>query len=270
MEKATFTCYATPANYEIPGGIRKTIQAIDGHQMEHVFVTSSDGDDWGCFGRGASQIDKSKCRIVAEGQGIAEWARLINGHDQAHPTGITNFIDGTCHCVANRLLVLAGVDACEASGNFLVNFMYGKYVFGLNAYRDLAEKSANELNTNKPYSIPDSEVARVLAQIEGHITDELAIMQKDFEAQFPLDIETLPDQQRLELRRIYEHFHSQRIEAYQQLDRSNPKAAQLRYFELMQPALTKVFIDLQELFGIERYAELINVAPDQAVRLLLG
>lgn len=271
MNKTTFKCFAVPANYDLPGSMREAIQTMDGRPMEHVFVGTSDNHDWGCFGRGVkNNDDPANTKLLKQGEGNSAWAQLINGEDAEHPTGITNYIDGTCHSVANRLLLLADIDASDASGNAIVNFMYGKYGFGIAAYRDLVERSADQLNRSQPDSVPADELSKVLKQIEGYIEDELATVKKDFEQQFPLDIDNLPPLQRSGLRQIYTDFHNQRNEAHSRLDRTNPKNGQSEYFKSMRPALSKTFFDLQDLFGKEQYAVIFKTSPEQALRFLLG
>lgn len=237
--------------------------------LDHVFVTSSEGHDWGCFGRGADYI--AQARVIAEGAGIAEWADLINGTDANSPTGITNFIDGTCHCVANRLLVLAGTDVSAAKGNELVILLYGKYGFRIQEYVARVQSAAAEVNQKAPGAISDAEVEAVVSRITGSLSDELLLLKEDFESRVMLKLNGLDVSQKSNMRRIYTDFHAKREEAHAGIDRTRrPEDAQTDYIAQMKPLVVQCLRNMLDTLGSELYGKVFTVSPEQAVAFLLG
>ncbi len=167
MNKAQFLAYSIPTlDYPIDTGFK----------LDHVFVVTSEGDDWGCFGRGRDYIPQAK--QIAQGLGYAKWGNMIRGGDE---TGLQNLITGTCHNVANRLLVLAGTGVSAAVGDALVLLFYGKYGFNVDAYINRVQSSAAAINEAEPGALSDNEISDVINKVTGGMSDELEILEQDFQ-----------------------------------------------------------------------------------------
>ncbi len=259
---ATFKAYGIPAmNYG-------HFHASPDRPLEHVFVLTDAGHDWGCFGRGGAAISHS--RLLTESVGNARWANLANGTDKDHPTGMTNFVDGTCHCVANRLLAFSNSDVSAANGNELVILGYGKYGYGLDAFVERVKDAAVHLRGEGVF-IGDEEVAQIEQKLRGHIREELDILRKDFEELFPLKIGALATEKLAGLRSIYERYHTRRLEVRASIDPTAPQSeVQTQYRTLLHPALIKCLYDAMDLLGQDVYTKLLKLSPPEAARFLFG
>ena len=100
----------------------KALPALDFRHWDHVYVLSSRGHRWPCFGRDAAGVT-----IIA---GAADLARsaFLAGEDRS--AGIRFKATGVCHQAANRILYPAGLTVFGAHGYFLSQLAYGPYGLG--------------------------------------------------------------------------------------------------------------------------------------------
>lgn len=105
VSQGTLTAFALPAMYS---------QAWD-----HVYVTSSGGHAWGCWGRnsgglaicsGIGNIDQADCLAQANAR-----------------AGVLYGFTGVCHQAANRILSVAGLTVSGVRGYRRSFFAYGAY-----------------------------------------------------------------------------------------------------------------------------------------------
>lgn len=89
------------------------------HAADHTYVTSSDGHQWGCWGRSKGG------RPICSGTGNTLKADCLS--HGASEAGITYGMDGFCHQMANRILCPAGITVVEARGYRVSFFMWGAY-----------------------------------------------------------------------------------------------------------------------------------------------
>jgi len=95
---------------------------------QHTYVTSDQGDSWGCWGGSSGGTS------ICSGSGSVPRARCLAG-----PFGIAGIIygvTGVCHQTANRILFPAGVTVYKAGGYWASLLVYG--VYGTNTVAWLA------------------------------------------------------------------------------------------------------------------------------------
>jgi hypothetical protein len=257
MNKELIRAYSIQTDYTNANGLKLT----------HVFVVSTvSNNNWNCFGRGAECIPTAQ--QVSQGLAYAKWADLINGTDSA---GLTNRITGVCHNVANRLLVLAGTDVSGADGDSLAILMYGKYGFNVDQYVERVKTQANAINSEQPGTISDAEIDGVINQITGDLTDELAILERDFQAMLQPHNENLTDVQKNGLTAIYNDFHTKRQQAWAAGNQSDQDIDfQNKYEERLKPILLQSLTQISALLGPDQYKTIFGLLPEQATKFLIG
>jgi hypothetical protein len=90
-----------------------------GGAAEHTYVTSSDGYEWGCWGRSAGG------HAICSGEGFSKEANCLS--EPKSRAGIVYGITGVCHQSANRILYPAGVTVSEAKAYWASWLVYGTY-----------------------------------------------------------------------------------------------------------------------------------------------
>ncbi len=243
--------------------------STNGKPVEHVFVTSEHGHDWGCFGGGKVYLSRPDCRVLSEGYGDTDWANRLYGTDLVLPTGIRNKIDGSCHCVANRILVLADIDVSQAYGDTLVMLFYGKYGFRLAEYIERIKQTAQEINKESPDRIHDEIVEKIASKLLSYKSDELSIIRDKFEQAIGSDFSLLNDRQKNSIRDIYQSLHENRLEKYMTLEISDGgNHDQEKYQESMIPVLHKHLCEIREALGDNLYFQIFKMAPEMGTELL--
>jgi hypothetical protein len=189
---------------------------VDSLATEHTFVLSSDNHNWNCFGRGADV--KAQARLVRTGSASSKWASAIYGKNEGSDVGAAAGLqiryDGVCQNAANRILVLAGIDARGTQGNAIATLMYGKFGFNIDQYiQTVKDTGATMIQAGE---ITAAEVQNVLNRIDqGQTTDaELDILHADIAEQWSLTLPDLTDAQRAAFRPIYSDYQADRKAAF--------------------------------------------------------
>lgn len=253
--------------YSIP----TTFYNFNGFKFTHVFVVSivngTRKDNWNCFGTGAECLPNAQ--QVSEGPAYVKWADLINnGTDFA---GLKNQVTGVCHNVANRLLVLAGTDVSGADGDSLAILMYGKYGFNVDQYIERVRTTADTINSEEPGTLSSIEIDGIVNQITGGLTDELAILERDFQVMLQPHNVNLTDAQKAGLSAIYNDFHTKRQQALDAGNQSDQAGDfQNKYAERMKPILLQSLTQISTLLGPDNYKTIFGLLPEQATKFLVG
>lgn len=119
-------------------------------EARHVYLTCPTDRklSWGCFGRGYTHGDQAE--LLYTGTIAKEWALALNPYtDDAvqHPSfqaGVANTVNGTCHTLANRLLLLSQDEKADVSTSIDDAYsvaIFGKYGSGLLPASRLLDKS---------------------------------------------------------------------------------------------------------------------------------
>jgi hypothetical protein len=96
-----------------------TLPAWNIKLWDHTYVASSAGLAWGCHGRalggtklcdGPGNIDQAACLAQANGE-----------------AGVSQWVTGVCHQMANRILYPAQLDVMAARGYALSTLWWGSY-----------------------------------------------------------------------------------------------------------------------------------------------
>lgn len=154
----------------------------------HTFIVDdSRSIEWTNFGRGWADGGNREC--VASTRLYFEWAnhfvpcskvvRRQEGDkkllaDLASGTGGIDFaVNGVCHTLANRILVIADgeADVRKAKGDHHSVFFYGKYGFGLEYFKQLVREA--HAKAASEHDIPEQALTTVLSRIDNYLDDEL-------------------------------------------------------------------------------------------------
>ncbi len=92
---------------------------IKGLNADHTYVTSSDGNRWGCWGRDSGGHE------ICSGRGSVTEADCLS-QSSSH-AGLVYGITGVCHQTANRILFPAKVIVNKAKGYWASVTVYGTY-----------------------------------------------------------------------------------------------------------------------------------------------
>ena len=260
MNKEIIRAYSIQTNYYNLGGLKLT----------HVFVVSwingTWKNNWNCFGTGAECLPNAQ--QVSEGPAYVKWADLINGPDSA---GLRNQVTGVCHNVANRLLVLAGIDVSGADGDAVAILMYGKYGFNVVQYIERVKATANEINSEQPGTISDAEIDDVINRITGGLTEESDILERDFQEKLQPHNENLTDAQKTSLSEIYNDFSTKRQQALDAGNQSDQAGDfQNKYAERMKPIVLQSLTQMLTVLGPDQYKTIFDFSPEQAAKFLIG
>jgi hypothetical protein len=114
-------------------------------QLDHVYVESDDGYNWGCFGR-----DRGSTSRLNSADGNSALADCLSKPiDPAYRpapiyAGLRYAFDGVCHQAANRILKYTGITVAKARGYGASIALYGEYGRG-NKKRLQEEKKCIQL-----------------------------------------------------------------------------------------------------------------------------
>jgi hypothetical protein len=223
--------------------------------LHHTFVLSDAGNNWNCFGDIRNKMTSGVIPIDgAEGFCNARWASLIYGENEGKncefpAAGLKERYDGVCHNVANRLLVLAGVDVSNAPGNEYATILYGKYGFGIEQYINRLKQAACEVNRDQPGAISDVEIERVISKIENRLADELNILSEDCEEQLQISFSGCDDSLRKDLFAAYVEFDKKRLAAFS--FHPDEPAFNEKYCMRLRPALVECLHTMAGLLNQE-------------------
>ena len=273
MDKAHFQAYCI--DFSGYGGLPPGIT------VSHTFVASP-SHNWNCFGTGKEAIATAKVLPSGAGSGYEQWAGYIYGpYDgkggDCPAAGLHVQYDGVCHNAANRILVLAGVDVSEATGNALVILMYGKYGFNIAQYVQSVRDAAQKVNADAGTTIitPD-EINGVLTRITGDPTGEFEILERDvllshFEDR--LKLHGLTTDQLNKLRQIYGEFQEERLEIFNATEERHHGIVsniQADYAANMKAPLEQCLDKMLQTLGEVQFSRIFEASPEQAIKFLLG
>jgi len=115
---------------------------------DHVSLYSSDLNGfWGCFGRGKNEQELAGSQPGVTANVPKNW--LLQYAPFGSEVLVRNLISGTCHTIANRILLIAteDKDVKTSGGDIVTVIAFGKYGIGLqdlkNKLKESFEKSAS-------------------------------------------------------------------------------------------------------------------------------
>lgn len=274
MNKVHFNAYAISTGYDIA-----QLSGI-GCKLDHVFVVSSDRNNWNCFGRGIEVLGDPQAHLIKQGTGFARWARLIYGQEfegtvsPKPAAGLYEKFDGVCHNVANRILVLAGddIDVRDAAGNELVTLMYGKFGFNIEAYIKRVKDAAAQVNLEEPGALQDSDIEEVLGRIHHNQTpdEEIEMLTEDLETRLGKDLNTFDGTKKDEFFQIYSELQKKRQEVFSaQAAGGLVVDTRLALANQLRPALEDCLKGLFELLGEAQFIGIFKVPPEIALNFLV-
>jgi len=226
MSVVNIRVHANPTGF---GGDKNTLmgRVLGRLPKAHVYISTDQGVYWGCFG-GAKQYDKT-AEIIATGTANIDWINEIAG-SQCHTggcqngrcrrtecAGIMHPNTGICQSCANRLLIPAGIDVSAADGNELAVLIFGKFGLGLSDLAERVSSAAKRVNEKKPGSITPEEIDRAVDAVMGSKQSEQEALVEDAERILKVKIPEMPEEQRVQLRSIYEDLYTSRMEVYNSL-----------------------------------------------------
>ena len=147
--------------------------------------------------------------------------------------------------------------------------MYGKYGFNVDQYIARVKATANTINSEQPGTLSDAEINGIIDQITGGLSDELKILEQDFQDLLQPHNENLTDGQKAGLSDIYNDFHNQRQQVWAAGNQNDPDF-QTNYEERMKPILIQCLTKMSTLLGPDQYKIIFSYLPEQAAKLLLG
>jgi hypothetical protein len=254
-----------------------------GVKLSHTFG-SSPIFDWNCFGRGKDCISDATPLSSGAGEIFEQWAGYIYGdysgtrfQDQEHDAaGIYVRVNGVCHNAANRILVLAGADVSDATGDALVLLLYGKYGYDIEEYiqtvRNAAQRVNDEVGT---IVITPEQVNTVVQRITGDIGDEFDNLEKEMLQQHfmeRLHDQNISSEKVVSVKELYKKFQEKRRAIYLNIKQENPdrETFQSRFTSAMKPELMSFLSGAMETLGESQYLSLFEAHPADAVQFLLG
>lgn len=273
METKLFKVYAIPTPYDMTN--------LAGQKLDHVFVVSSDGKDWNCFGRGKNHENDAETRPIAEGFGHVRWASLIYGQEYEglmtpNPAaGLYERYNGVCHNVANRILVLTGddIDVRDAHGNELVTLLYGKFGFNIDEYVKRIKDAAAQVNSEVPGSLSEEDIESVLTRVKhGQSPDEeIEMLREDLEARLGNHIAEFDSDKKTSFTEIYVNLQKKRQEAFENAARGGQGVdTRMVIAGQLKPVIVNCLNSLDDLLGRDQYLSIFKVPPEAAIEFLIG
>jgi hypothetical protein len=260
MDNALFRGYTTPTSW-------RPIPEIGNWPLDHVFVTADTGECWPCYGRGIDELPEA--RFVCEGVGNLEWIVEIAGEvTDRSCAGVDHEINGVCHCAANRLLLIAGVDVRDAPGNEIVIPIFGKYGMGIQDFVIRIKDAAKRVNDRHPSIISDDDVEKAVQRVLHSKESECAILMDDIEDNLHVNRADIPPTLLQEMKSIYSVLYDKRTASY-----DSYKVGQLtteQYRNEMRKNVVMAFCQVQDVLGNEQYSRIIKWNPTVAAMALFG
>jgi len=240
------------------------ISELGNWPLDHVFVSTEQGHSWGCFGRGLAEDPNA--RVVCQGYAIVEWATEIAGTDGS--AGVQHCVTGVCHCCANRILIPAGVDVHDASGNEIVVPIFGKYGLGLPALIDRVKAAASAVNGRTPNSISDSALEQAIQRVTRAKEDEYEILMDDIDDFLHVKFSSLPADARASMKTIYSELYDKRQAEYEQFAAGRITADEFKM--RMRTNVTAALHEVRDLLGQEAFHAVFRMPPELAAAYLFA
>ena len=232
--------------------------------LDHVFVSTEQGQSWGCFGRGLA--DEPNSQIICQGSALVEWAKEIAGPDGS--AGVQHCVTGVCHCCANRILIPAGVDVHDAPGNEIVVPIFGKYGLGLPALVDRVKAAATTVNNRTPNSISDIELDKVIQHITRAKEDEYEILMDDLNDFLHVNFSALPSDEQMGIKNIYSNLYDKRQADYEPF--AAGKISAEAFQSRMRANVTTALHDVKDQLGEAAFHSVFKMPPEIATAYLFG
>lgn len=259
MSTATIRGHKVPTDYA--GG---SIPGLEHLPREHTFVSTTNGETWGCFGRDLQ--DEPAAEITGQGEVTIEWVRAIAGADGS--AGLVFQTSGVCQQCANRLLLPAGLDVSDSKGNEIATVVFGKYGLDPEQYIERLKTAAAQVNASAPGLIPDSVLNTAVSKVENRLKDERDSLVLDIKRIFGVSIPEQPSAIRSGLTTIYEGLNATRTATYAALtsgELSNDEFKD-RMIENIKDAIHKV----RELIGEAAFDQLTAAPPPLAASFIVN
>lgn len=245
----------------------RPIPKLGNRQLDHVFVSNTDGNSWGCFGRGLSK--EPNARIIAQAEGCLEWVvEIACPNTNKLVAGITHQVNGICHNAANRLLLLAEIDVSDAPGNEIATPIFGKYGLGINAFIQSVKDAVYRVNQKTSGLISEEMVERALLRITHSKDDEIEILKEDIQDFLNINTQELPDEARTQLRDIYSELYSKRQATYN--DFKNGTLPQNVYLTKLRSNVVEAFENTKSVIGDNSYESIFKLPPEVAAAYATG
>ncbi len=169
--------YAMPSSTYVPD---------DSHTF---FVTADKKICWANYGR--CWNDKGDRIKIADQKSYQEWLNEFCPNGDYTKCGITFGVNGVCHTVTNRELLIGedDVDVRNAAKNFVTVSIFGKYGFGLSALKQLITDAYNRANLKVMF--PEGILETVLQRIDNTLEDEANAWQQLMNEYFALSLKDI-------------------------------------------------------------------------------
>jgi hypothetical protein len=259
-------------------------------KTSHVFVLSSDGHNWNCFGNGAKNMGDGQSDPIAHGQASSKWASAIydpasegDGDGSQNATkpaaGLHLNYDGLCHTAANRVLILAGdsIDTRTTDGDVAAILMYGKLGFSIDQYINLVQESGQAVLKSDPAELTTDDIKIVLSRIALWRTadHELDVLHVDAQEQIDTRkpgtvLPAITDTVRAAFIPIYTQFQNDRADIFKTIAASVSVETQIAYgpFKAALANPWERFSDtLVAKIGVEGFEMIFGVPPEVAASI---
>ncbi len=193
----------------------------------HAFVVTEDRSNcWANYGR--CWNDKGDRVLVAKQRAYKEWFLEFCPPNNYAQVGINFGVNGVCHTVANRQLLIGedDVNVSQAPKNFVTVSVFGKYGFGLKILKQLITDSYNRALLK--VDMPDTFLNEVLARIDNTMDEETEAWIQLIEEYIALPISSIVTQHTDALDRLHEMIATllnNREMAYEELIKDLSKQA---------------------------------------------
>ena len=144
--------YETPSNTYVPND-------------SHTFIVSTDRlNNWSNYGRTWKEIEKKT--LITTQNIYKEWIREFCPPHDYKKCGITFGVNGTTNTITNRELLIGEntVSVINASKNYIMDSIFGKYGYGLEELKKLLTDSYKRANLKTTF--PNQTLETVLKRIE--------------------------------------------------------------------------------------------------------
>lgn len=235
--------------------------------LDHVFVSTTDGMSWGCFGRGLS--DEPNARVIAQAEGCLDWVTEIAGQITNNSVaGVTHQVNGICQNAANRLLLPAGIDVSDAPGNEIATSIFGKFGLGLSTFAQSVKDAAHRVNQRTPGLISEEMIARAVSKITHSKKEEIEILAEDLQDFLKINTKGLSNKVRAQLHDIYSELYLKRHATYAGF--LNGKLSPDAYKASLRSNILKALENVKAVIGDAAFMTIFKLPPAVAAQYAVG
>lgn len=236
-------------------------------QLDHTFVSTGNGQSWGCFGRDLEKAPQAY--VIGQAQAELLFVSALAGDGSC---GLKYAISGICHQAANRLLIPAGIDVRQSPGCELSIPLFGKYGLGRQSLVEHIEKAAARANTIQAGSVQAEDLEAAVASVTAGARHDIEILAAEIEEMLELRIADLDQSMVGALVGAYTALYEKRESLYRKLDQNRLGESQYRH--AMRDLFLSTLEEGREILGAERFARLfpypVTVAADYVFLRLPG